>query len=229
MATKADRHAHQRRYKPEETRALILSAARDLFRSQGFTRTSSHEIAQRAGVAEGSLFYHFGSKKKLLAALGADHARSSVEAMQRGETDLSRLEPGIIIARVFDHASRNGVATQATGLAPESPEIQPFLQANRGVVVDFIAQCIRASYDQCSRETVSPEIAKVSASFSYAVVSDAIFRVFESSPPADEALVLKETIRYVRAACGYGHLSGVPSLEAPTDTNEPAPTASDKT
>jgi AcrR family transcriptional regulator len=212
VAPKAQTHSPQRRYKPAETRALILAAARDLFHAQGYSQTSSLEIAQRAGVAEGSLFYHFGSKKNLLAALGEEYARGSIEVMRGGTEDLSELEPGIIIARAFDHARTHGVVMSRTGLPIESPEIQPFLHANRKVVVAFIAECIRASNDQCTHEPPSADVADVSASFSYAVVSDAIFRVFESETPADEEMVLRETIRYVRAACGYGHLTDIPSL-----------------
>lgn len=208
----------QRRYKPAQTRALILAAARELFSSQGYMNTSSLEVAHRAGVAEGSLFYHFGSKKNLLAALGAEHANEMVEAMQRGETDLSRLEPGIIIARAFDYVERNGAATSSTGLPMESAEIQTFLNANRAVVVDFVAQCIKASHQECTHESVTAETAEIMASFSYAVVSDALHRVYESSARADKTKVLSETIRYVRAAAGYGHMTGIPALETPGET-----------
>lgn len=211
----------QRRYKPAQTRALILDAARALFRSQGYMKTSSLEIAQRAGVAEGSLFYHYGSKKNLLAALGAEHAREMVEAMQRGENDFSHLEPGILIARAFDYVSRNGAANASTGLAMESAEIQPFLNANRAVVVAFIAQCIKASHSQCANDDVGDDAAEVIASFSYAVVSDGLHRVFGEGTKKDETLVLGEAIRYVRAAAGYGHLTGIPNVETPEETHTP--------
>ena len=45
-----------------EPRRLLLEAARDLFARQGFTTTTSREIAERAGVSEPLLFRHFGSK-----------------------------------------------------------------------------------------------------------------------------------------------------------------------
>lgn len=213
--------AAQRRYKPSETRALILSAARELFRSKGFTTTSTLEIAQRAGVAEGSLFYHFGSKKNLLAALGEDYAREMVDAMRRGETDLSRLEPGIIIARAFDYVREHGDVQVPTGLARTSPEIQPFVHANRKGIVNFVSDCIQASHGDCSHEKITPEAAQITASFSYAVVSDAIHHVFETDTRKDEMLTLAETIRYVRSACGYGHLTGIPAIETPGEAPSP--------
>jgi AcrR family transcriptional regulator len=47
----------------------VLVAAAELFGARGYAATSTKEIAARAGVAEGTLFKHFGSKDKLFAAL----------------------------------------------------------------------------------------------------------------------------------------------------------------
>ena len=52
----------------EETRRLILSAAKDLYLEKGFRHASSRELARRAGVAEGTVFAHFPDKASLLAA-----------------------------------------------------------------------------------------------------------------------------------------------------------------
>jgi AcrR family transcriptional regulator len=45
-----------------EARQLLLEAGHELFARQGFTNTSTREIADRAGVAEPLLFRHFGAK-----------------------------------------------------------------------------------------------------------------------------------------------------------------------
>jgi AcrR family transcriptional regulator len=44
----------------------ILAAARDLFRTRGYELTTMDDIAQRAGVAKGSVFFHARSKAALL-------------------------------------------------------------------------------------------------------------------------------------------------------------------
>jgi TetR/AcrR family transcriptional regulator, cholesterol catabolism regulator len=44
----------------------ILAAARDLFRSRGYEGTTMEAIAERAGVAKGSVFFHARSKAALL-------------------------------------------------------------------------------------------------------------------------------------------------------------------
>jgi AcrR family transcriptional regulator len=46
----------------------ILEASIDLFSEKGFANTSTSEIAKKAGVAEGTIFKHFGSKDNLLIA-----------------------------------------------------------------------------------------------------------------------------------------------------------------
>ena len=47
----------------------ILDAAFSLLRDRGYHGTSVDDIAAAAGVAKGSVFYHFGSKKNLLIVL----------------------------------------------------------------------------------------------------------------------------------------------------------------
>jgi len=45
-----------------EPRRLLLEAARELFSAQGFSSTSTREIAEKAGVSETLMFRYFGSK-----------------------------------------------------------------------------------------------------------------------------------------------------------------------
>lgn len=47
------------------TRLEIIQAAHDLFVQQGYHGTSMRQIAQRAGIALGSLYNHFGSKEEV--------------------------------------------------------------------------------------------------------------------------------------------------------------------
>ncbi|MHB8695054.1 MAG: TetR/AcrR family transcriptional regulator [Solirubrobacteraceae bacterium] len=56
----------KRRYRPEaETRALLIAAATELFSAQGYTETSTSQIAERAGVPEIALFRYFETKANL--------------------------------------------------------------------------------------------------------------------------------------------------------------------
>ena len=50
----------------DQTRTRILKAAQRLFASLGYDGTTTRELAQAAGVAEGTLFRHFANKKAIL-------------------------------------------------------------------------------------------------------------------------------------------------------------------
>jgi len=51
------------------TRQKILDAAQELIESGGFTRLTTKHIAERAGVAEGTIFKHFKRKEDLSLAV----------------------------------------------------------------------------------------------------------------------------------------------------------------
>jgi AcrR family transcriptional regulator len=53
----------------EESRAVILQAASELFAEQGFARTSVSAIAKRAGISQGLMYNYFASKDELLRAI----------------------------------------------------------------------------------------------------------------------------------------------------------------
>lgn len=55
----------------EDTRARLISSARQAFASQGYANTSMDDFTARAGLTRGALYHHFGDKKGLLAAVVA--------------------------------------------------------------------------------------------------------------------------------------------------------------
>ena len=54
--------------KAAQTRQTIFQAALELFREQGFDRTTMQEIAIRAGVVKSAAYYYFASKDAIIAA-----------------------------------------------------------------------------------------------------------------------------------------------------------------
>jgi AcrR family transcriptional regulator len=55
--------------KKTDKQIRILEAAVEIFAEKGFAATSTSEIAQMAGVAEGTIFRHYKTKKDLLLAI----------------------------------------------------------------------------------------------------------------------------------------------------------------
>jgi AcrR family transcriptional regulator len=50
-------------------REEILEAAAELFTSQGYTATTTREVAERAGIRQASMYHYFGGKEEILAEL----------------------------------------------------------------------------------------------------------------------------------------------------------------
>ncbi|WLR43280.1 TetR/AcrR family transcriptional regulator [Bacillus carboniphilus] len=52
-----------------EKQQKIVDAAIEIFSEKGFSATSTSEIAKKAGVAEGTIFRHYSTKKNLLLSI----------------------------------------------------------------------------------------------------------------------------------------------------------------
>jgi AcrR family transcriptional regulator len=70
-----------------ETRERLLRAAADAFAAQGYDGTRVADIAASAGVSNGALYAHFGSKAELLVGALRAHGR-------RHLADLFEADPG---------------------------------------------------------------------------------------------------------------------------------------
>lgn len=94
---------NRRERQADATRAEIVAAARELFLSRGYVRTSVSAVAELAGVAVQTIYNSIGNKAAVLAAVvdrataGPDAPRTVSEFMQEradatgGVTGLSRL------------------------------------------------------------------------------------------------------------------------------------------
>ena len=72
------RQQHQSPRTPgHERQASLISAAASLFAANGFTGTTTKEIAKAAGISEALLFKHFPTKHALYTAILAEKAQYS--------------------------------------------------------------------------------------------------------------------------------------------------------
>lgn len=100
-----------------EKQKNIVKAAIELFAERGFSATSTSEIAKRAGVAEGTIFRHYKTKKDLLMAITMPALIEGVvpflaqdfaeEVFQQDYSDFKSFLRAIIINR-FEFAKNNG-------------------------------------------------------------------------------------------------------------------------
>ena len=66
---------------PAETRERLLAAAAEVFAERGYDGTRVADIAAVAGVSNGALYAHFGSKAELLVAALRAHGRRVLAGM----------------------------------------------------------------------------------------------------------------------------------------------------
>lgn len=72
----------RRTYHVGNVRGQLLAAARDILQEQGRAGLSLRAIADRAGVAPGTVYYHYADKAALLAGLAVDGFRQLADAMR---------------------------------------------------------------------------------------------------------------------------------------------------
>jgi AcrR family transcriptional regulator len=84
----------------DQTRERLLAAAADVFAERGYDGTRVADIAAAAGVSNGALYAHFGSKAELLVAALRAHGR-------RVLADLLAADPGSPVTELLLQAGRS--------------------------------------------------------------------------------------------------------------------------
>jgi AcrR family transcriptional regulator len=80
------------------TREEILAAAAALFGSQGYTETSTREIADAVGIKQASLYYHFADKSQILRSLLKGTVAPSVQLADWMRREAADLDPVVRLA-----------------------------------------------------------------------------------------------------------------------------------
>jgi AcrR family transcriptional regulator len=113
------------------TREAILDAAAIAFRERGFEGTSVDEIARRAGVARGTLYYNFESKDDIAIGIAerfrAEGYRQLLEQQAAGADVLTLLDTFFAFAGQWIADNRDAAfigttaAIRGVGRAPDRP------------------------------------------------------------------------------------------------------------
>jgi AcrR family transcriptional regulator len=89
---------HSERKTELGTRDKILKAAQKLFARHGYDGTTTKELAEKAGIAEGTLFRHFTNKKAILVEIAT---QGWVELLTDLLTELSEMASYEAISQVM--------------------------------------------------------------------------------------------------------------------------------
>lgn len=147
---------------PEARQQQILAAARRLFRKKGFDSTTVSEIVKEAGIAQGTFYLYFSSKRDLIFALNRLFVEMAVphvaEAYQLGATFEERLQ--YIINACFQVARENSDLIGMLFALPESSSTEfqaDFLENNP--ILKALTEMFSYEIEAGSMEPMDPEIA----------------------------------------------------------------------
>jgi AcrR family transcriptional regulator len=120
MATQSERR--------DATRQLLIDAARHLFASDGYDRTSTERIRERAGVSRGALYHHFRSKQDLFRAVFVEVVDDTLQRAQRRTVPgASPLDDLVVACRTWTRAAADPLV--ATILLEQAPNVLGWAQA----------------------------------------------------------------------------------------------------
>ncbi len=131
------------------TRARLLQAAQELIEEGGYGAASVIAIAERAGVAAGTLYRHFSSKEELFVELFRSVCDREVRAMQSAAEKMpadapyaDRLET--VLATFAERAMRRPRLAWALIAEPVDPRVDAERLAYRERYAGLIAEGVRA-------------------------------------------------------------------------------------
>ena len=174
-------------------RAQLLRAARKVFRAKGYDGATVSEIVREAGVAQGTFYLYFPSKRdaavSLRDGLMATMAQAVANAVESRTSFEDRLES--LIAACFKVARRNadlfrlafiGAEETHSEMHSESPEHASFLKA--------ITALFRDAVDAGDMEAMDPEIAARLATglLQHAIIEAFVFGEGEESDRLEQGV-----------------------------------------
>lgn len=155
-------------------REQILDAAAALFVESGFSGTSTRAIADRVGIRQQSLYYHFAGKDEILVELLSNSVRPSNEFVRIIESHVSSGGDGEGAAGAAGAAGASGAAGALYALASmdaatlrATPHnigvlyLQPEIQDERFDAFRQERARLREAYGRLGAAAAHPEVAAV--------------------------------------------------------------------
>ena len=102
---------NRRERKREKKRHEIVDAAEQLFFSQGYPNTTMDQIAEKADLSKGAIYFYFKSKeeifKNIMQRTLVAFEKRIIEAFARGENGIMKLYEAGKAINAFFHEDRN--------------------------------------------------------------------------------------------------------------------------
>jgi AcrR family transcriptional regulator len=175
-----------------------MGAARRLFAERGFTATSTAAVARRAGVSEGIVFHHFGSKAGLLEAVAADYGRGLAQAMFAVAPPPGTAPSATaMLQSAFHYVRKHGALARLMGLSAEPSQNSLARRATRTEIVGALARSFEAWAQSGLLRSMDAQIV---AELLFALVEAALIECFVRGDGSREEDYLREAVRCVEGA-----------------------------
>jgi AcrR family transcriptional regulator len=142
-----------------ETRQRLLRAAADVFARRGYDGTRVADIAATAGVSNGALYAHFGSKAELLVAALRAHGHKMLGELFADDPDRPISELLLEVGRTLPRRRDAGgyLAVEALVAARRDGDVAPAMREWSGERVDWLTELVRIGQSGGDLDTaVSP-------------------------------------------------------------------------
>ncbi|MCG8591845.1 MAG: TetR/AcrR family transcriptional regulator [Proteobacteria bacterium] len=181
---------------PEDKRERLAAAARTLFAERGFASTTTADIAAAAGVSEGLLFHHFGSKRRLFAHLAGAYGRGLAEAMFGEDPSQSTATSERALEAAFRYVREH--QDEHRLFLVRDPELAELVHAEtREAIVGALEKAFRVGLERGELRPLEPRIV---AELMYHLVGGALEECFASGQGEREDAYLREVVRCVVGA-----------------------------
>lgn len=184
-----------------QTREKILDAALVLFCERGYFKTTTNEIARRAGVSIGSLYSYFRDKDTLffeiLERYNAKFTAAKNDAFSQPEllrTDPARWLQLLIDGLIRVHEESRELNRELTVISYYKPEVAEVLERNKRRTIETIGGYFEQYGDKL--KIGDPQAAAVAA---FDLISSTVDRVTFGNPQPGRERVINAAIAMLLA------------------------------
>jgi len=183
------------------TREKILDAALALFCEKGYFKTTTNEIARRAGVSIGSLYSYFSDKDTLFFEIldGYHQKFANAKNVAQGQPELLKTDPVGWLRLLIDnlirvHEESRELNRELTVVAYYNPKVAARLEENRRRTLEATIGYF-ISYLE-GLKTTDPEAAAI---VSFDLISSTVDRIVFGGSEIDPERLIGVTIDMLRA------------------------------
>lgn len=192
MATQAERRAN--------TRAKLISAAREHFALYGFEHTHTNDILSDTGLSRGALYHHFESKQDLFEAVFVTISNEAIEyAVKQGVNSESSLESLISACTAWLRAVRRQEASSI--LLDQGPRVLGWKRA-RDLEAKSSFSLMKKSLERAVEEgAVQVPSIDLAARLINAMLTEAALSALHKNPPTSVAKKEAMIRQFIEGLC----------------------------